>query len=266
MNTQRMPVLFLGHGSPMNAIQNNSFTQALNQLSRNLCRPKTILVISAHWMTKGTWLTHMNQPKTLHDFYGFPQALFDVQYKASGNPELAELIQKKITIPQIELDDREWGLDHGTWSVLRHLYPQADIPVVQLSLDMSQTEEFHFDLGKKIAFLRDQDVLLIGSGNIVHNLRKINWDENAPPADWAIEFDEWVKKRAIARDFKALVSDATKTEAGRLSIPTPDHYYPLLYILGATDSANSANDKDELHFDIEGIHNASLSMRSFRFG
>ncbi len=255
----RMPILFLGHGSPMNAISINTVTQTLNHLGQTLTRPHSILMISAHWMTKGTWVTHMKNPKTIHDFYGFPPELFAVQYPAPGNPELAEQIQKHVTQPKIEMDDSEWGLDHGAWSVLKHLYPNADIPVVQLSLDMSQANEFHFMLGQKLQALREQGVLIIGSGNIVHNLKHIRWEPDAQPFDWSLEFDKWVKKQSEDRNFNALISEATQTEAGRLSIPTPEHYLPLLYILGA------AHPKDELYFDIEGIQNGSISMRSLRF-
>lgn len=255
-----MPVLFLGHGSPMNAITTNLFTESMTLLGKTLPKPKAILMISAHWMTKGTWVTRMQNPKTIHDFYGFPKELFQVQYPAPGNPELADQIRGLITDPKIESDETEWGLDHGTWSVLRHLYPEAHIPVVQLSLDMTKPSEFHFELGQKLRSLRTQGILIMGSGNIVHNLQKISWESNATPFDWSIEFDEWVKKTAVERNFKALVSEATNTEIGRLSIPTFDHYFPLLYILGA------ANTTDELSFDIEGIQNGSISMRSLRFG
>ncbi len=255
-----MPTLFLGHGSPMNAIEDNSITRAFKKLGSELSHPRAILVISAHWMTKGTWVTHMSHPKTIHDFYGFPQKLFEVQYPAPGNPHLAETLRNLVDNPKIQADDHSWGLDHGTWSVLKHLYPDANIPVVQLSLDMTQPPEFHFNLGQKLQSLRSQGVLIVGSGNIVHNLRTIKWEENAQPYDWALEFDEWVHKKSIARDFKALVSEASQTPSGKLSIPTPDHYYPLLYILGSSQS------KDELTFDIQGIQNASISMRSLRFG
>lgn len=258
--TEKMPVLFLGHGSPMNALANNSVTQTFAYLGKTLPTPKAILVISAHWMTQGTWVTHMNQPKTIHDFYGFPQALFDVQYPAPGSPALADDVRKLVTDPVIGADDNEWGLDHGTWSVLKHVYPQANIPVVQLSLDMTKPAEYHFELGKKLQTLRHQGVLILGSGNVVHNLRRISWEEQAKPFDWSVEFDEWIKAKSMDRDFKSIVSHATDSEAGKLSIPTPDHYYPLMYILGAADS------KDQLTFDVEGIQNASISMRSFRFG
>jgi len=261
MNTSRMPVLFLGHGSPMNAIESNDYTRSQSSLGKTLPRPQAILMISAHWMTRGaTYVTHMAKPETIHDFGGFPQALFDVQYPAPGSPGLAEKILTLVADPKIVADDDQWGLDHGTWSVLKHIYPAADIPVVQLSLDMTRPAEFHFELGKKLKPLRDQGIMIMASGNIVHNLRIISWDEKAKPLSWSVEFDEWVKTQIDHRDFKALVFDATKTEVGRLSIPTPEHYYPLLYILGASDI------NDEVSHIIEGIQNASISMRSVMFG
>jgi 4,5-DOPA dioxygenase extradiol len=254
----KQPVLFLGHGSPMNAIAENDFTKKLNALGEKLGKPKAILIISAHWETKGTWLTGMEKPKTIHDFYGFPQKLFDVQYPAPGKPELVSELQKKIQTPSIQNDLNEWGLDHGTWSVLRHVYPNADVPVVQLSIDRTKPFEYHYELGKQLAFLREQGVLIMGSGNIVHNLKTISWKEDATPLDWAIEFDQWVKKKAKAKDFEALVKEATKSKAGELSIPTPEHYLPLLYVLGA------GGKEGELSFDIDEIQNASIAMRSFR--
>lgn len=256
---RRMPVLFLGHGSPMNAIQDNAVTRSMKELGRKLPAPKAILVVSAHWLTRGTWVTGMREPRTIHDFHGFPQALFDVRYPAPGSPETADQVRSLVVEPAIALDESEWGLDHGTWSVLRHLYPEADVPVIQLSLDMTKSAEFHFEMGRKLRALRDQGVLIVGSGNVVHNLKKISWETDAKPYDWSVEFDEWLKKRSLDRDFVSLVSKATESEAGRLSIPTPDHYWPLLYVLGAADA------KDELCFDIEGIQNASISMRSLRF-
>ncbi len=255
-----MPALFLGHGSPMNAIQENSITRAFKKLGAELPKPRAILAISAHWMTNGTWVTSMPHPKTIHDFYGFPQALFEIQYPARGSTQLAKDLQQLITDPQVRADDHSWGLDHGTWSVLKHLYPYADIPVVQLSLDMTQPPQFHFELGQKLQDLRNQGILILGSGNIVHNLHKIKWDDDTKPYDWAVEFDDWVKEKSISRDFESLITNATDTKAGQLSIPTPDHYYPLLYVLGASLS------KDTLNFDIEGFQNASISMRSLRFG
>lgn len=255
--SERMPLLFIGHGSPMNAIDTNAYTKNLNLLGQNLPRPQVILVVSAHWMTKGTWVTEMSRPKTIHDFYGFPQALFDVQYPAPGSPEVAKFLQNTIAYPQIQGDLSDWGLDHGTWAVLRHMYPNADIPVLQLSLDLNQPPEYHIKLGEQLSALRDRGVLILGSGNLVHNLRTIRWEPNAPAYDWAIEFDDWLKQKLLRRDFSAVLNDFHKTEAGKLSIPSMDHYYPLHYILGASDK------KDQLKFEYEEMQNGSISMRSF---
>lgn len=259
-STAKMPVLFLGHGSPMNAIESNDFTHTLARLGQNLPVPKAIVCISAHWQTRGTWVTHMQTPKTIHDFYGFPQALFDVQYPAPGSPALAEQIQTKIVSPPIHIDDSQWGLDHGTWSVLKHIYPQAQIPIVQLSMDMTQSPEYHFQLGQQLTSWRQQGVLIVGSGNIVHNLRRLSWETNAKPFDWALEFDDWVQTKILDRNFSALVNEPLKTESGRLSVPTPDHYLPLLYILGAAEK------NDTIQFIYEGIQNSSISMRCVQIG
>lgn len=256
---QRMPVLFVGHGSPMNAIDNNDFTKMLSNLAKKIAKPKVIIMISAHWMTEGTWVLGMERPKTIHDFYGFPQELMEVQYPALGQPETALKIQTSVTEPKINNDTEIWGFDHGTWSVLVHMYPKANIPVVQLSLDLSRPAEYHFKIGQQLTQFRDQGALIIGSGNLVHNLRMLDWNTHAKPFDWAIESDQWFKKSLERRDFKALVKDYHQTKAGQLSIPTMDHFFPLHYILGASVP------KDELRFEFEEIHNASISMRTFGF-
>lgn len=259
-DTKKMPSLFIGHGSPMNAIETNAFTETLNKLGKNLPRPKAILCISAHWMTNGTWVTEMDSPPTIHDFYGFPQALFDVQYPAAGSLEVAQEVKSASTLAQVLGDKVDWGLDHGTWSVLRHLYPNADIPVLQLSLNMNEGPEYHFKLAQDLAKLRSKGIMIVGSGNMVHNLRMLDWSKNAKPHDWAIEFDEWMKDKIAKRDYKALTVEFLDSQAGKLSNPTLDHYYPLLYALGA------GLDEDELRFEYEEIQNASISMRSFRLG
>ncbi|MGZ3718113.1 MAG: 4,5-DOPA-extradiol-dioxygenase [Bdellovibrionota bacterium] len=256
----RAPVIFVGHGSPMNAIADNDFTRSLRELHARYPQPRAILVISAHWMTEGTWVTHMANPKTIHDFYGFPPALFDIRYNAPGSPAVADLVRATVKSPRIQPDDEMWGLDHGTWSVLRHIFPAADIPVLQLSLDIAQPAPYHLELGRQLRTLRDQSVLIIASGNIVHNLRKIRWEEDAAPFDWALEFDAWTRDKLRARDEVALSKEYLAFESGRLSVPTADHYLPLLYALGASDS------RDELRFTFEGIQNASISMRSMVFG
>ena len=259
-DTQKMPALFIGHGSPMNAIEENRYGRRWAELGQELGKPKAILMVSAHWLSAGTWVTHMKNPKTIHDFYGFPKALFDVQYPAPGNQELAEEIQKLSKKVKIHADDKSWGFDHGTWSVLNKMYPQADVPVVQLSIDMSEPASYHMELGEALRSLREQGVMIMGSGNIVHNLRRIDWHKPQQGSDWAIEFDEWSKEKLLNRDFKALAEDFHKTQAGQLSIPTPDHYLPLMYVIGASDK------NDDIKFEVEGCDMGSLSMRSVSFG
>jgi 4,5-DOPA dioxygenase extradiol len=256
----RMPVLFIGHGSPMNALADNRFTRTLVALGEKIPRPKAILCVSAHWMSEGTWITHMPNPKTIHDFYGFPTELFEVKYPAPGSPEIAERIRAIADSQQINLDDELWGIDHGTWSVLRHLYPKADIPVMQLSLYMSKPGQYHYQMGVALRQLRDEGILIVGSGNIVHNLQLLKWDEDARPYEWAIEFDEWAKEKIISRDFRALTEDYRDAQSGRLSVPSLDHYLPLLYCLGASD------ERDKTRFEYEGIENSSISMRTISFG
>ena len=259
----KLPILFLGHGNPMHAISQNTFTHRLKELSVNLPRPRLILCISAHWMsqgmTQGTYITHMAMPKTIHDFYGFPQKLFEVEYPAPGSPLDAEKIKNHLPDFNIQLDDHQWGLDHGTWAVLKHMYPQADIPVLQLSLNMNQGPEYHYQLGQHLRFLREEGVLIIGSGNIVHNLSRIRWEDNAPAYDWALEFDRWVKDKVENNDDAVLVNDATQSASGKLSIPTPDHWYPFLYTLGARDP------HDRVITEYESVENGSISMRCIRW-
>jgi 4,5-DOPA dioxygenase extradiol len=259
-NPGRAPVLFVGHGSPMNAITENDYTASLHALRRALPQPRAVLVISAHWMTEGTWITHMARPRTIHDFFGFPPALSAVQYPAPGSPEVAELVRRCVEDPAIQLDDELWGLDHGSWSVLRHLFPEARVPTLQLSLNIAQPASYHLALGRALRPLRDEGILILASGNLVHNLRRIRWEENAVPFDWAREFDDWCRQKLLARDDRALAEDYLKSEAGRLSVPTSDHYLPLLYALGAAD------ERETVQFPFEGIQNGSISMRSVRFG
>lgn len=258
--TEKMPALFIGHGNPMNAVRDTLFTRTLEQIGKRLPRPKSILCVSAHWMTEGTWITHMRNPKTIHDFYGFPQELFNVEYPAPGDPGVADRIRRDAGEPVIHPDNEMWGLDHGSWSVLRHMYPAADIPVLQLSIDMTQPPEFHYALGARLKHLRREGVLIVGSGNIVHNLRRVNFAEDAPPFDWAVEFDAWVKQRLESGNYKSIVQDARESTAGKLSIPTPDHWFPLLYALGA------AEESEQLRFEYEGMENASISMRCLSLG
>lgn len=253
----KMPVLFIGHGSPMNALASNQYTRMLNSLGGTLPLPKAILMVSAHWMTRGTWVTAMPKPRTIHDFGGFPKALFEVQYPAPGSPELAHAISEKITDPKIGEDLHEWGFDHGTWSILRHIYPNANIPVVQLSLDMTKPASFHYELGKQLAFLREENILVMASGNVVHNLRFIEWDEHAKPHSFAVEFDQWIEENTHAKKDTELVKNYLDHKDGQLSNPTQDHYYPFLVMLGA------AHGSTEVKTIYSEIQNASISMRSF---
>lgn len=258
--SEKMPLLFIGHGSPMNAIESNAYTKTLSSLGHTIQKPNAVLVISAHWMTRGTWVTAMDRPKTIHDFYGFSKALFEIQYPAPGSPETAKLIQDRTAQFKLHNDHETWGLDHGTWSVLRHIYPNADVPTLQLSLDLSKPPEYHRELGRLLSKLREKGVLIVGSGNLVHNLREIRWEPNAKPFDWAVEFDDWLKDRLLARDFHSVLIDFHRSVAGQLSVPTLDHYIPLHYILGA------ASDREDLEFVFEEIQNGSISMRSVQIG
>ena len=246
--TDSMPVLFLGHGSPMNAIEDNEFVRAFKELGTTLARPKAILCISAHWETRGTFVTAMESPRTIHDFGGFPQSLFDVQYKAPGSPGLSEEIIETVAKSRLQLD-YSWGLDHGAWSVIKHLYPKADVPVLQLSLDYSQPPQYHYELARELSFLRKKGVLIIGSGNMVHNLRLMAWDklnEDNFAFDWALEARESMKKLILSGDHKRLIEFNNQGKAFQLAIPTPEHYLPLLYALalkGENESVDLFNDK-----------------------
>ena len=243
----RMPVLFLGHGSPMNAIEENEFVQGFRKAATELPRPQAILVVSAHWETRGTQVTAMEHPRTIHDFGGFPKALFDVQYPAPGSPELAAEVKKSITSATVGLD-HSWGLDHGAWSVVKHLYPNADVPVIQMSIDYSLKPEQHYALAKELSKLRDKGVLIIGSGNMVHNLGMVAWDKlnESYAFDWAVEARAKMNQAIISGDHASLVNFHAQGKAFDLAIPTPEHYYPLLYALalqGKEERATLFNDK-----------------------
>ena len=261
MSTTRMPALFLGHGSPMNTLQQNRNTAAWARIGRDYPRPKAILSISAHWFTHGTGVTAMVQPQTIHDFGGFPQALFDFQYPAPGSPALALRVRDLLN-PLLVALDQDWGLDHGTWSVLAHVYPQADIPVVQVSMDAAQPAQFHYDLGRRLAPLRDEGVLIFGSGNVVHNLGVMQRD-GAAPYPWAQRFNSFARTALEQRDDQALIDFKAQGADARLSIPTPEHYLPLLYVLGAAAGAGSAA---EVVIENDGLEMGSISMLSVRFG
>ena len=248
LSTPAMPVLFLGHGSPMNAIEENEFVDGFRKVASQIERPNAILCISAHWETNGTLVTAMPQPKTIHDFGGFPKALFDVQYSAPGSPELAVELNKAQLSQHIALD-HTWGLDHGAWSVIKHLYPGADVPVVQLSLDVRMTPQQHYDLARELAYLRTKGVLIVGSGNMVHNLGRVAWNrlnEVGFAFDWALEASEKMKHSIMARNHAPLIDFRKQGSAFDLAIPTAEHYLPLLYVLamqGKTEQASLFNDK-----------------------
>lgn len=258
--TKQMPVLFLGHGSPMNAIEDNEFSRTWEELGKKLARPKSILCISAHWETKGTFVTAMQRPPTIHDFGGFPQVLYNVQYPAPGRPELAEMIKGIVTKTDIGTDEK-WGLDHGCWSVVRRLYPQADVPVVQLSLDYYQKPQYHYELAKELSLLRKKGVLIIGSGNMVHNLGMVAWDklnENEYGYDWAIEANEKMKKFIMSDEHSQLINLRSHGKAYDMAIPTPEHYLPLLYSLALKD------EHEKITLFNDKLVGGSLSMTSLK--
>jgi 4,5-DOPA dioxygenase extradiol len=256
MNQHRQPTVFIGHGSPMYALEPNRHTAAWAALGKRLPKPDAILVISAHWLTRGIWLTAMQQPKTVHDFGGFPEALLQIQYPAPGSPALAQRIQSLLT-QAVVLEEHEWGIDHGAWSVLRYLYPRADVPVVQLSLDGSLSANEHYTLAKQLAPLRDENILILGSGNIVHNLRLIDWDAGAEPLPWATEFNQFFTSQILANQHAPLLDWQAAGDAARLSIPTPEHYWPALYPLALQGSG------ERVEIISNGIEMGSISMLSF---
>lgn len=259
-STFKMPMLFLGHGSPMNAIEENEFVAEFRNVAKGIPKPNAILCISAHWETKGTFVTAMEMPRTIHDFSGFPKELFDVQYSAKGSPELAAITQSIIKKTIIGLDNK-WGLDHGAWSVIKHLYPNADVPVIQFSLDYSQPPQYHYDLSKELKSLREKGVLIIGSGNMVHNLRMLAWDkmnQDNYAFDWAIEANNKMKTLILNKNHKPLINYSLEGKALSLAIPTPEHYLPLLYILALQD------EKDEVSLFNDKAVAGSLTMTSVK--
>jgi len=261
-STEKMPVLFLGHGSPMNAIEENEFVTAFRILGKEIPKPNAILCVSAHWETRGTYVTAMEWPNTIHDFGGFPKALFDVQYPAPGSRALAKETQMMIRNTEVGLD-QNWGLDHGCWSVIKHLYPNADVPVVEMSLDYSLTPQSHYELARELSELRNKGVLIVGSGNIVHNLRMVAWDKldaSEYEYDWATEAREKMKKFIMEGDHQSLINYQFQGKAFDLAVPTPDHFLPLLYVLALkekNETMNLFNDKT-----VAG----SLAMTSLRVG
>ncbi len=260
--TEKMPVLFLGHGSPMNAIEENEFVQGFRSVAAGLPKPRGILCVSAHWETRGTFVTAMPNPPTIHDFGGFPKALFDVQYPAPGSPTLARETKALVKKTEVGLDDK-WGLDHGAWSVIKHLYPKADVPVIQMSLDHYQNPEYHYELARELSSLRRKGILIIGSGNMVHNLGMVAWDKlNAVDYayDWAREASEKMNRFILEGDHQSLVKFRSQGKAFDLAIPTPEHFLPLLYTLALKD------EKDEVSLFNDKAVAGSLTMTSVRIG
>jgi len=257
-----MPVLFVGHGSPMNGIEDNEFSRRWTSIAKEIPTPTAVLVISAHWFTKGTSITAMDFPKTIHDFGGFPEALYQVQYPAPGNPVLAKETASLIQSTHVELD-HDWGLDHGTWTIVRHMYPEANIPVLQLSIDYSKPPSFHYELAKELFALRKKGVLIIGSGNMVHNLRMVAWDKLNGPAygyDWALHMNQTFKDFILHKDHQPLIHYDQLGREAMLAIPTPEHYLPLLYTLGLQDK------NDPIDFFNDQPVGGSLTMTSVKIG
>ncbi|MDE2481077.1 MAG: 4,5-DOPA dioxygenase extradiol [bacterium] len=260
MSDARMPVIFFGHGNPMNALADGPYARAWRAIGSALPRPRAILAISAHWYLPAGLVTADEHPRTIHDFGGFPRALYEMTYPAPGDPALADRVVELLA-PQPVHADRSWGLDHGTWAVLCHVYPDADIPVVQLSIDERLTPSEHYELARRLRPLRDEGVLIVASGNLVHNLHTYAWGRHAQePYAWALRFETKARELLLARDFDPLVEYEALGEDAMLSAPTPEHYLPLVYAMGAAD------ERDEIAFPVEGIDGGSVSMLSVRFG
>lgn len=257
--SEKLPALFLAHGSPMNAILINSFTQALKNLGKELQKPKAIMVISAHWKTRGTYITTADKPEQIYDFYGFPKELYNIKYRPEGARQYAELAIKELNNQNIKGTD-SWGLDHSAWAILKHIYPDADIPVFEMSLDASLNEQQHYDLGNTLSILREKGILIIGSGNIVHNLRVFEDDIDAAPFDWATKFDEYIYSAIKDSNHEELINYLKAGTAAKLSVPTDEHYLPLLYIAAMQDNG------DKVKLLHEGIQHGSMSMRCIQIG
>ncbi|MDP9024642.1 MAG: 4,5-DOPA dioxygenase extradiol [Candidatus Eremiobacteraeota bacterium] len=256
----RMPAVFFGHGNPLNALDDNAYTRAWNAIGTSFAAPRAILMISAHWYVPTTLVMWNERPRTIHDFGGFPRPLYEVSYPAPGDRALAQRVIDMLG-PEVVRADENWGLDHGTWSVLKHVYPLADIPVVQLSIDENQPPQFHYDLGTRLRALRDEGILIAASGNVVHNLHAYAWGRHpAEPFDWAVRFEKRARALMLARTFEPLVHYESMGEDAMLAAPTPDHYLPLLYILGAS------HDGEDVQFPAEGMDGGSISMLSVKFG
>ncbi len=262
MNATRMPALFLGHGSPMNVLQDNHYTRAWRELGVSLPKPRAIIAISAHWMTSGVQVTAMDYPETIHDFRGFPQELYDIRYPAEGSPRLARELAELLAPDPVELLQEGWGYDHGSWGVLIKMYPDADIPVIQLSLDANRPAAWHLAVGRRLSELRNRGIMLVASGNVVHNLRTAQWQRDAEPFPWAVAFDEYVREnlRWQGPDEQHPLANYLEHPAGALASPTPEHFLPLLYILGSWDGV------EPISLPTEGIEMGSLSMLSVQVG
>ncbi len=256
---KKMPVLFIGHGSPMNAILDNAYTEAISKSIENIPKPEAILVISAHWETEGTYITASDAPKQIYDFYGFPEELYNIKYNPSGAKRYAQMVAEELADSNVMLT-QEWGLDHGAWSVLSHMYPKADIPVFQMSLNKLGDENYHYNLGRKLSALREKGILIIGSGDIVHNLRIMNYDMDAAPFDWASEFDDYISAAIVSRMHDNIIFYEKLGKTAKLSVPTKEHYLPLLYIAGLQ------KETDEVKFIFKGIQHSSMSMTSIQIG
>ena len=255
-----VPAIFFGHGNPMNAVMNNCYTEAWSGVGRSIPTPRAILAISAHWYVPGVGVTISTAPRTIHDFGGFPPELYRVQYPAPGDPELARRVQKLLAPIPVLLDD-SWGLDHGSWSVLRHVFPNADVPVVQLSIDETLSASAHFEIGKKLAPLRGEGVLIVGSGNLVHNLHTYAWGRHtADPYDWAVRFETMAREMMSAGEYAPLIEYEALGKDATLSIPTPDHYLPLLYVLATRQNS------EPIRFPVEGVDGGSISMLAAQIG
>ncbi|MGD0400375.1 MAG: 4,5-DOPA dioxygenase extradiol [Syntrophobacteraceae bacterium] len=256
----RMPVIFFGHGNPMNALSQNPYTKGWRQIGKTIPRPRAVLSISAHWYVQGTAVTAMDRPRTIHDFGGFPGELFEVQYPAPGDPELATQIREILDPINVKLD-HNWGLDHGTWSVLTHTFPEADVPIVQISIDKMKPPAFHYEVGKRLAPLRDEQVLIIGSGNLVHNLHAYAWGRHTiEPFDWAMRFEKQVRNLLSSAEDGPLINYEKLGPEAALSVPTPDHYLPLLYVIALRKEG------EPLTFPVEGIDGGSVSMLTIQIG
>lgn len=258
--TKPMPAIFFGHGNPLNALARNAWTDGWAALGRDIPRPRAVLCVSAHWYLPATLVTGGPAPRTIHDFGGFPRELYEVKYPAPGDPALAARVRELLAPVPVGFDE-QWGLDHGTWSVLCHVFPEADVPVIQLSIDETQPAEFHYETAKRLAPLRDEGVLIAGSGNLVHNLHAYAWGRRqVGPLDWAIRFEERAREMQLAGDHGPLIAYETLGRDATMSIPTPDHYLPLLYVLAQQRGG------DEVSFPTEGFDGSSVSMLSVRIG